>query len=87
MIVVWSLSMVTFFAVPRSSRVTLSTLMPRSWVIDAAAGGNGNVFEHRLTPVSVAGSFHRGDAQDSAKLVHDERGERFVLHILGDDQQ
>ena len=86
-IVVLSLSMVTFFARPRSSSFRFSSLMPRSSVI-------------ALPPVSIAmsssialrrspkpGAFTAATLERAAQLVDDQRGERFALDVLGDDQQ
>ena len=41
---------------PRSSSETFSSLMPRSSVMHAAAGEDGDVFEHGLAAVAEAGS-------------------------------
>jgi hypothetical protein len=40
-----------------------------------------------VAPVSEDGGLHRGDVQQAADLVDDDRGERLALDVLGDDQQ
>ncbi|GIX15602.1 MAG: hypothetical protein KatS3mg118_3561 [Paracoccaceae bacterium] len=49
-----SFSMPTFFARPSMSRVTFSSLMPRSSEIDLAAGQDGDVLQHGLAAVTEA---------------------------------
>ena len=86
-IVVFSLSIVTRLARPRSSSVTFSSLMPRSSLIDLAAGQDGDVLEHGLAAVAEARGLHGADLQRAAQLVDDQRRERLALDVLGDDQQ
>ncbi len=52
-----------------------------------AAGEDGDVFQHRLAAIAVTGGLHRGDIQDAAELVHDQRREGFAFDVFGDDQQ
>ena len=42
--------------------------------------------QHRLAPVAEAGRLHRDALERAADLVHDERGERLALDVLGDDR-
>ena len=52
-----------------------------------AAGEDGDVAEHRLAAVAVAGGLHGTDLQDAAELVDDQRRQGFAFDIFGDDQQ
>ena len=52
-----------------------------------AAGQDGDVFEHGLAAVAVAGGLDGHHLQDAAQLVHDQGGQGFALDILGDDEQ
>ena len=87
MMVVLSLSMVTFFAWPRSSSVIVLELDAEVLGDGLAAGQDGDVFEHRLPAIAVAGRLDRGDLQRAAQLVDDERRQRLALDVLRDDQQ
>ena len=59
MIVVLSLSILTFLARPRSVSLTFSSWMPRSSKIGLAAGQDGDVLEHGLAAIAVAGGLDR----------------------------
>ena len=61
--------------------------MPRSSVIDLAAGQDRDVFQHRLAAIAEARSLHRRGLQRAAQLVHDQRRQRFAFDFFGDDQQ
>ena len=52
-----------------------------------AAREDGDVFEHGFAAVAEAGGLHGADVQRAAHLVDDERGERFTLDVLRDDEQ
>ena len=78
---------VIFLALPRSVSLTPSSSMPRSLKIGVAAGEHGDVAQHRLAAIAVAGGLHRTDLQDAAELVDDERRQGFAFDIFGDDQQ
>src|SRR5262249_49443615 len=54
---------------------------------DLAAGQDRHVLEHRLAAVAKARRLYRGDFQPATQLVYDERGQRFTLDILGNNQQ
>jgi hypothetical protein len=56
------------------------SLMPSSGAKDR------EVLEHALAPVAKSRRLDGGDLQAAAQLVDHERGERFALDILGDDQ-
>ena len=60
MIVVLSLSMTIFLARPSSASVTFSSFLPRLSNSGCAAGQDGDVFEHGLAAVAVAGGLHGG---------------------------
>ena len=51
------------------------------------AGQHGDVAEHGLAAVAVAGRLHRHHVEDAAQLVDDQRGQRLALDVLGDNQQ
>ena len=87
MIVVLSLSIRTFLAWPRSARPTFSSSMPERLEDRLAAGQDGDVLEHRLAAVAVAGGLHRGAPEGAAELVDDQGGQRLALDVLGDDQE
>ena len=87
MIVVVSLSMVTFLAWPEV--VELHRLEPDAEILGhrLAAGQDGDVLEHRLAAIAEAGRLDRRDLERAAQLVDDERRQRVALEVLGDDQQ
>ena len=51
------------------------------------AGEHGDVTEHRLAAVAVAGSLHGHRLDDAPQLVDDERGQGLPLDVLGDHHQ
>ena len=51
-----------------------------------AAGEDGDVAEHRLAAIAVAGSLHGTDLQDAAELVDHERRQGFAFDVFGDDR-
>ena len=61
--VVLSLSIVTFLALPRSSSVMASSLMPRSSLMTLPPAEDRDVFEHCLAAIAKAGSFNSSDIQ------------------------
>jgi hypothetical protein len=60
-----------------------SSLMPRSSV----SARRCDVFEHGLAAIAEARRLHGRDAQRPAEFVDHQRGERFTLDVLGDDEQ
>src|SRR5690606_9899467 len=54
---------------------------------DLAARQNGDVFQHRFTPLAETRRFHRHGRERTPQFVHDEGGQRFPFHIFGDDQE
>jgi hypothetical protein len=52
-----------------------------------AAGEDGDVLQHGLAAIAEAGGLHGRDFQSTAQLVDHERGERFALDVLGDDEK
>ena len=52
-----------------------------------AAGQRGDVLEHGLASVAIAGGLDRADLEDAAELVDDQGRQRLALDVLGDDQQ
>ncbi len=51
------------------------------------AGQDRDVAEHLLAPIAEARGLDAQDLDRAAQLVHDERGERLAVHVLGDDQE
>ena len=86
-IVVLSLSIVIFLALPRSSSLMFSSLMPRSSVMARAAGQDRDVLEHGLAAIAEARRLDGGGLQRAAQLVDDERRQRLTFDVLRDDQQ
>jgi hypothetical protein len=54
---------------------------------ELGAGDDGDVLQQRLAALAEAGRLDRGDVEDAAQLVDDERRERLAGHVLGDQQQ
>ena len=54
---------------------------------DLTVGQGRDVAEHRLAAIAEARRLDGGDAQRAAELVHDQRGERLTVDVLGDDEQ
>ena len=79
--------MVIFLAVPRSASLTVSSSMPRSLKMARAAGQDGDVAQHGLAAIAIAGRLDGADLEDAAHLVDDQGGQRLALDVLGDDQQ
>ena len=52
-----------------------------------AAGGDRQVLQHRLAPVTEARRLHRGDLEGLADRVDHEGRQGLALDVLGDDQQ
>src|SRR5690606_12519011 len=50
-----------------------------------AAGQHGDVVKHGLAAVAEAGRLHAGALQHLAQVVHNQRGERLALDVLGDE--
>ena len=86
-IVVLSLSIVTFLALPRSSSLIVLELDAEVLGDRAAAGEDRDVFEHRLAAIAEARRLDRGGLQRAAQLVDDERRERFAFDVFRDDEQ
>ena len=51
------------------------------------AGQNRDVLEHRLAAIAEARRLDRRNLQPAAQLVDHERGQRFALDVLSDDQE
>ena len=67
--------------------VTFSSLMPRSSLIDLAAGEDRDVLQHGLAAIAEARRLHRRDLEAAAQLVDHQGRQRLALDVLGDDQQ
>ena len=86
-IVVLSLSIVTFLALPRSSILIVLELDAEVLGDGPAAGEDRDVLEHRLAAIAEAGRLDGGGLQRAAQLVDDERRQRLALDVLRDDEQ
>ncbi len=86
-IVVFSPEMVTLRARPRSVSWIDSSSMPEVLEDRLAAGQGGDVAEHGLAAVAVAGGLHGDDLEDPAELVDDQGRQGLALDVLGDDHQ
>src|SRR5271167_4329386 len=53
----------------------------------AAAGQNGDIFEHRLAPIAEARRLDRDARQRAANLIYDQGRQRLAFDILGDNQE
>ncbi len=62
-------------------------LAPDLLADDGATGEDGDVAQHLLAPVAEARGLDREHVDDAAQLVHDERGERLAIDVLGHDEQ
>ena len=87
MIVVLSLSTTMRLARPRSVIDGVLELEADFLADDLAAGQDRDVLQHRLATIAEARRLDGGDLERAAELVHDERGERLALDVLGDDEQ
>ena len=85
--VVLSLSMVIFLALPEVLDLHVLELDAEVFGDGLAAGQRGDVFEHGLAAVAEAGSLDGGALQGAAQLVHHQGRQRFALDVLGDDHQ
>src|SRR6185503_9203444 len=54
---------------------------------DLATGEDRDVFEHRLAAVTEARGLDAEHVERAAQLVHDQRGERLTVDVLGDDDE
>src|SRR6266853_5146521 len=54
---------------------------------DLAAGEDGDVFEHGFAAIPEPGSLDGAGLENSAQVVHDERGECLAFDFLGDDEK
>ncbi len=86
MIVVLSLSILTFLARPRSLELDVLQLNAQVLEDGLAAGQDGDVFQHGLAAIAVAGSLDGGALEGAAQLVDDQRRQGLALDLLGDDQ-
>ena len=51
------------------------------------AGQRGDVAQHGLASVAVAGSLHSHRLDDAAEFVDDQRGKRLALHVFGNQNE
>ena len=87
MIVVLSLSMVTFLARAEVLELHVLELDAEVFGDGLAAGQDGDVFEHGLAAIAEARGLHGGALQGAAQLVHHQGREGFAFDVFGDDQQ
>ena len=84
---VFSLSIVTLLGPAEVGELDALELDAEVLEDRLAAGQDGDVAEHRLAAVAVAGGLDGGDLEDAAELVDDQGGQRLALDVLGDHQQ
>src|SRR5690606_33796718 len=53
----------------------------------AAAGEDGDVFQHGFAAVAEAGGLDGDDVEGAAQLVDHEGGQGFAFDVLGDDEE
>ena len=83
----FSVVILIFLALPRSDELHAVELDAEVLEDGRAAGEHGDVAEHRLAAVAVAGGLHGTDLQNAAELVDDQRRQGFAFDVFGDDQQ
>ena len=87
MMVVLSLSMTTFFAVPRSSILHILQTDSEIFRDRTAFRENRDVFHHRLAAIAESWRLDGSGLQRPAQPVDHKRRERFAFDIFGNDQQ
>ncbi len=85
--VVFSLSIVTFLALPRSSTRDGLELDAEVFGDDLAARQDRDVFEHCLAAIAEARCLNSSNVQRAAKLVHDQGRECFAFDVFSNDEQ
>ena len=85
--VVFSFSISTFLARPSHGERHVFELDTEVLADHLAAGEDGDVLQHGLAAVAEARGLHGGDLQAATQLVDHQRGQRFTLDVLGDDEQ
>ncbi len=73
----------TFLARPRSVSVQVLELDAQALEDGRAAGQDGDVFQHRLAAVAVAGGLHGTALERAAELVDDQRGQGLAFDVFG----
>ena len=86
-IVVFSASILTFLARPRSRELDVLELDAQVLEDRLAAGQDGDVFEHGLAAVAVARGLDGAHLQDALELVEHQRRQGLAFDVLGDDEQ
>ena len=87
MIVVLSLSMMHLLGLAQVGQADVLQLDAQRLEDRLAAGQDGDVLEHGLAAVAVAGGLDRGAAERAAQLVDHQGRQRLALDVLGDDQE
>ena len=87
MIVVSSLLMRTFLAVPSMVERHVLELDAEIFADDLAAGDDGDVFQHGLAAIAEARRLHGGNLEAAAQLVDDQRRQRLAFDVFGDDDE
>ncbi len=87
MIVVFSFSISTFLAVPRSLSVAFSIDRPISSEITVAPVSTAMSCSMALRRSPEARGLHAGHLQDAADVVHDQGRQGLALDVLGHDHQ
>ena len=87
MMVVFSLSTLTFLARAELGDLGVLELEAELLGDDLAAGEDGDVLEHGLAAVAEAGGLDGADGEGAAEVVDDQGGERLAFDVFGDDEQ
>ncbi len=85
--VVSSLEILIFLALPRTSRPTSSRAEAHFFSDDDTAGEDSDVFEHGFAAVAKGGGFDGAQGQAGFELIDDEGRKSFSIDIIGNDEQ
>ena len=86
-IVVFSASMIDLLRLAQVGELDAVELDAQVLEDRRAAGEHGDVAQHGLAAIAVAGGLDRTDLQDAAELVDHQRRQGFAFDVFGDDQQ
>ena len=51
------------------------------------ASQNGDIFQHGLAPIAIAGGLYSRHVQNATKLIDHQSGQGLAFHVFGNDQQ
>ena len=67
--------------------MAVSSLRPSLFGDDGAAGQDGDVLQHGLAAIAEARGLDGQDVEHAAQLVQHQGGQRFAVHVFGDDHE